>query len=301
VRLSSLSFLIEEAAKNVKRNGLMSLAALSTVAISMAVLGGALFTLFRLHQFAEAQPRQFEMQVFLKEDSSRDDVMDVKRRIQRLPGVTHVTLFSKEQALAEMQQRDREGGTEISAALDNANPLPDRLDVRLEDPRDTRMISAAVKDAEHFPEVHRVQDAQSTLDMIFSLQIVVRNVGLAAAALLFLATSFVIQNTIRLTVFARRREIRVMQLVGATPGFIRMPLVLEGVFYGITGALIATAVVVFVIIQVSNYAGKFVSPLAQNMPPPVGFGFVVAVQVTLGAIIGLIGSLLSIRRFLKKV
>ena len=227
--------------------------------------------------------------------------MNVKRQIQRLPGVAHVTLFTKEQALAEMQQRDKESETQISAALENANPLPDRLDVRLEDPKDTKNISAVIRDKDRFKDVHRVQDAQATLDMIFSLQRVVRNVGLAAAILLFLATSFVIQNTIRLTVFARRREIRVMQLVGATAGFIRMPLVLEGVFYGIVGSLIATAVVVFVIIQVSNYAGKFVSPLAQNLHPPIGFGSVVGVQVGLGAIIGLIGSLLSIRRFLKKV
>ena len=301
MRLSSLSFLIEEALKNVRRNGLMSVAALSTVAISMFVLGGGLLFLYRVHQYADAQPRQFEMEVFLLDTLSREDGLGVKRRIQQLPKVAHVTLHTKEQALAELEDQDKEQRTEIASSIDSANPFPDRLDVRLFDAKDTKAVSTVLRDKSQFPEVHKVRDSQTELNTLFALQRMVRNIGLVVASLLVLATSFVIQNTIRLTVFARRREIRVMQLVGATPGFIRMPLMLEGAFYGIGGAILATAVLVFITVQISAYVSKIASPLAQNLPPPIGFGTVVAVQVGLGAIIGLIGSVLSIRRFLKKV
>ena len=115
--LSSLGFLFDEAGKNIRRNGLMSLAALSTVAISMAVLGGALYFVYRLHQFADAQPRQFEIQVFLQTETPREKVMEIKRRIQTVPYVAHVTLYSKEKALADLEERDRTAGSAITEAV----------------------------------------------------------------------------------------------------------------------------------------------------------------------------------------
>ncbi|MGC8666684.1 MAG: permease-like cell division protein FtsX [Chthonomonadales bacterium] len=299
--LSSISFLMGEAARDIRRNGLMSVAALTTSAISLTVLGGALFTLYRLHQFADAQPRRFEISVFLRPEVPRAAVKEIRRRIQSLPPVERVTLFTKEQAYTELQQADRESSTAIVAALGGANPLPDRLDVRLRDPSATGMIAAVLQDRARFPEVDRVRTARDALQVFLGVQRIVRNVGGGLAALLFIGTAFVIQNTIRLTVIARRREIRIMQLVGATPGFIRMPLVLEGMFYGVFGALVAGGVVLFVVAQVSSYGRRIVSPLAHTMPPAVGPWTVMAVLVAIGALLGSLGSALSIRRFLKAV
>ncbi len=298
--LSGLSFLIAEAAKNIRRNGLMSLAALTTVAISMAVLGGALFTLYRLHQFAEAQPRQFEIAVFLRGDVDRDDVEGIRKRILAIPGVATVSLTTKEQALADLQQKDAAAGTGIASAL-GGNPLPDTLNVRLSDPHANNRVASILRSRNRFPEVEGVREDRETLEKLFMVQRVIRNVGGVAAALLLLATAFVIQNTIRLTVLARRREIRIMQLVGATPGFIRLPLVLEGIFYGVAGSLIAGGLVLFVVAQVSSYGSRLVSPIAQTMPPALGPQITLSVFVCLGAVIGWIGSALSIRRFLKRV
>lgn len=301
MRLSSLWFLIEEAARNIRRNGLMSLASLTTVAITMAVLGGALFTLHRLYQFAEAQPRQFEIQIFLDAEATREQSESVKKRIEELSSVAHVALIPREKALREMEERDRANDTEIVAGLEGANPLPDRLDVRLRDPRDTGQFTQWLGDRKRFPEVEKVLDAHETLEMLFSAQRTVRNVGLAVAALLFVGTAFVIQNTIRLTVFARRREIRIMQLVGATPGFIRFPMVLEGIFYGVAGSAVAAGLVLFVVSQISRFVDRFVSPIEQIMPPPVGPWASLGLLIVLGAAIGWAGSVVSIRRFLKRI
>ncbi len=290
-----------EAVRDIRRNGLMSVAALTTSAISLTVLGGALFTLYRLHQFADAQPRRFEISVFLRPEIPRSDVKEVRRRIQALPFVERVTLFTKEQAYAELQQADRESSTAIVAALGGANPLPDRLDVRLTDASATDAIAGVLQDRNRFPQVDRVRTARDAVQVFLGIQRLVRNVGGGLAAMLFIGTAFVIQNTIRLTVLARRREIRIMQLVGATPGFIRMPLVLEGMFYGVVGALVAGAVVLFVVAQVSAYGRRIVSPLAHSMPPAAGPWTVLAVLVAIGAILGCLGSVLSIRRFLKTV
>jgi cell division transport system permease protein len=301
VGLSSLAFLIDDAGKSIRRNGLMSIAALTTVTIAMAVFGGAVFALYRLHQFADAQPRQFEIAVFLRPDLPREKAMAAQSRIDALPNVARVGLFTREQAMTQLQEDDRSAGSSIAEALAGDNPLPDRLDVRVSDPAMTGRVSAALRDRRAFPEVDRVRDERDTLNKLIATSTLVRNVGCAVAALLFIATTFVIQNTIRLTVVARRREIRIMQLVGATPSFIRFPMVLEGLFYGAAGALVASAIVLFVAYQTSRYVGKFDTPLSQAMPPALGAHVVVASLVACGILIGWTSSMVSIRRFLKRI
>jgi cell division transport system permease protein len=300
VWFSSLEFLIGEAARNIRRNGLMSLAALATVAISMAVLGGSLLTIYRLHQFAEAQPKQFEMEVFLRVDKPRDVTMEVKRRIQALPGVERVTLFTREQAHGKFLEEDQQRGTGIGSEV-AVEAFPDRLDISLSDPRRTKSVADAIRDATVFPEVAQVNAPENEIKILVGAQNVVRNVGGIVAILLILATALVIQNTIRLTVLARRREIRIMQLVGATPGFIRLPMVLEGIFYGAVGAIVAGSVVLYAASKISEFvSSKVLSPLTQNLPSPPAPEMVLLSLVVIGAVIGWLGSVLSIRRFLKR-
>jgi cell division transport system permease protein len=299
--LASVPFLIEEAGKNIRRNGLMSLAALSTVTIAMGVLGGALFTIYRLHQFAQAQPKQFEMEIFLKQDVPREKTEEVQHRIEQIPTVAYVHLFTKEQAWKAIEEKDRARGTNITEALGDDNPLPDRLDVHLKDPRQTAQTAKLLRDSKEYPEIHQVLDAREDLDKVIAFSRLVSNIGGISAVVLFLATSLVIQNTIRLTVAARKREIRIMQLVGATRWFIRLPMILEGIFYGVLGAGIAAGLVVLVASQISNYAGKLVSPLTQNMPEAIAPGLFISGLVGVGAVVGWLGSTLSIRRFLKRI
>ncbi len=300
MRFSSLEFLIGEAARNIRRNGLMSVAALITVAISMAVLGGSLLTIYRLHQFAEAQPKQFEMDVFLKVDATREAAEDVRRRLRQLPQVAKVTLYTREQAHTEFLDKDQREGTGIGSEVP-VTEFPDRLDVGLVDPRKTKSVAAIIRDTNRFPEVAKVNAAEEEIDMLVGAQRMVRNVGGVVAVLLILATALVIQNTIRLTVLARRREIRIMQLVGATPSFIRFPMVLEGIFYGAVGSLLAGMVVVYAASKISEFAGgKLLSPLTQNLPAAAGWEQILLALIGIGAIIGWLGSVLSLRRFLKR-
>ena len=232
---SGLAFLVDDAAKSIRRNGLMSVAALTTVTIAMSVFGGSLFAIYRLKQFADSQPRKFEILAFVRPKATPQQVEDVRARIAAIPGVADVKLYPMDQTLRDLQVEDRRQHTEIMASLDGDNPLPDRLDVRVSDPDITVGVSAQLR-SPRFPELEQVSDENDALAKLIALANVIRNVGGAVAILLFAATAFVIQNTIRLTIYARRREMRVMQLVGATPAFIRLPLLLEGIFYGVAGA-----------------------------------------------------------------
>lgn len=296
MRIAGLFFLIGESARNIRRNGLMSLAALSTVTVAMAVLGGAVLSLYRLHQFAEAQPRQFEIAVFMQFGTVRETTYDVKRRIEQLSGVEAVTLYTKEQAWRDNNPLYGQ----VKDSLDE-NPLSDCLHVRVSTPADTARMSAMFGDATRFPEVEAVRDAHDELTKLLAFSRLVRNIGGAAAALLFLATALLIQNTIRLTVHARRKEIRIMQLVGATPSFIKLPMAIEGIFYGSAGAAIAGALVLLAAHQISVYASEFRSPLAAAIPPGVGPAVVLGALVMGGALVGWLGSVLSVRRFLRRI
>ncbi len=298
--ISSLFFLFEEAGRNIRRNGLMSVAALTTVTIAMAVFGGSLYGIYRLHQFVQAQPGKFEIAVFLRTDAPRDDAVALQQDLRKLPGVASVDLYPREQALSAMMAEDAQRGSGIAAAVEE-NPFPDRLDVRLDDPKQTRTFADRLRDQTAYPKIDAVRDDRETLDKLIATSKLIRNIGGALAVMLFVATAFVIQNTVRLTVYARRREIRIMQLVGATPGFIKLPLVLEAVFYGAIGGLVASGMVLFVVSQVSTYVGRFETPLAQGMPAAIGPRLVLGTLVGVGSAIGGGSGLVAVRRFLRRV
>jgi cell division transport system permease protein len=297
---SAFAFLVDDAAKSIRRNGLMSIAALTTVTVAMAVLGGSLFTIYRLKQFADSQPRRFEILAFVEPKADAAAVESVRDRATRIPGVAAVRVYTKDQALRDLQAEDRRQHTEIVASLEGINPLPDRIDVRVSDPAVTVRVANELR-SPRFPEIEQVRDENDALSKLIALSNVIRNVGGAVAVLLFIATAFVIQNTIRLTIYARRREIRVMQLVGATSAFIRLPFLLEGTFYGAAGATAAACLVLFVVSQVSIYVRQFQTPLTQGVPPAVSSGVIVVMMVTTGAAVGIATSVISLRRFLRKV
>ena len=189
--------------------------------------------------------------------------------------------------------------TRVVAALGGANPLPDRLDIRVTDPSRTRRVSDLLSDQRRFPEIECIRDEADTLDRLIATSDLVRNVGAALAVLMLIATSMVVQNTLRLTVMARADAIAIMRLVGATPSFIRLPLVLEGLFHGVVGAVVAGLLVLVVAAQSSLYVGRFRTPLAETIPAAPQPMVVLAALVATGAALGLITSALAIRRFLK--
>jgi len=297
MRLTSLLFLIQESFLNIRRNGLMSLAALGTVTVALTVLGASLWTAYRIHEIAQQQPQTFnEVDVFLRHEVEREQTLAVQKRLQALPDVKQARLVTKEQAWADLQLRE----PSLTEALPD-DPLPDAFKIELKDAAHVDRLARTLRDKTQFKEIERVNEAGEEVRLMLGFARLVKVLGGCAALGLFIATLFIVQNTIRLTVFARRREIRIMQLVGATPGFIRFPLLLEGLFHGVVGALIAGGIVLFCGQEVSRFAAQMHSPLIGDVPSQIGPLEVVSGIIAIGAFIGLVGSHLSMRRFLKQV
>lgn len=296
MNFGSLAFLIYEGCRNIRRNGLMSLAALGTITVALTILGASAWSAYCLHEIAARQPQRLnEVAVFLQVRTQRDQALAVAERLRNLPNVRTVTLVTKEQAWSET-----EAGQPALKDIALDNPLPDALRIETTDVRGMDALTHMLQDTRRFPDVNWVNASNSEVRSLLALARVIRILGATISLGLFAATLFIVYNTVRLTVFARRREIRIMQLVGATPRFIRFPLLMEGLFYGVAGGCIACGLLWLIAREISRFVQQLHSPLMADISihlSPLEFA---SGLIAIGALIGLMGSFLAVRRFLRQ-
>jgi cell division transport system permease protein len=273
----------------------MTLASVTTVAASLSVLGGFLLVGWQLHRAADNLPRQIEIHLFTKVTTPREEVLQLQSRILRWPGVRSVKLVTKEEAW-QAYVRDYPEKSDLEGIRDN--PLPDKLEIQTRDPDYTTVIAQRLRQAVAFPEIDTVREGGAVLERLIAIARLIRTIGITCAVLLLIATVAVIANAIRVTVFARRREIRIMQLVGATHWFIRLPFVIEGMFDGAAGALLSCGLLLIgyrAFVQAAFHAAPFLRDFHVSVDLPRFFEALTLLGVTIGAL----GSMVSIRRFLK--
>ncbi|MCS7208298.1 MAG: ABC transporter permease [Fimbriimonadales bacterium] len=257
--IDRLRFVLHETRESLLRNATMQAAAISTACIALILLGSASMALYKLDATAQSLPSQFEAEVFLKMSATRQQAVELKARIEAMPEVERVTLTPREEA---WEQQKRELADEVNLA-DIPNPLPDKLTVRVRDPA---TLPAVAQQIAQSPLVEEVIDSRQELQTVLSIARLVRWIGLGAGGVLLLAALILIYNTVRLTIFSRQREVRVMALVGATLRSIRLPFVLEGMVQGIVGGVLAAVLVLLGATLVSDYAVRQ-WPFLRDTPP----------------------------------
>jgi cell division transport system permease protein len=297
MRFSSVIYLLQEGYLNIRRNGLMTIAALGVVAVTLTILGASLWSVFRINEIAQMQPETFnEVDVFVNEDMERDDVLALQPRLAAMPNVARVTFVPREQAWKELTNDEKA----LTAAMPE-DPLPDAFRIEMRQAKYVAELAQTLRDKKAFPEVEHVTDAGAEVRLMLAFARLIKVIGFGVATALFIATMFIVYNTIRLTVFARRREIRIMQLVGATSWFIRLPLLIEGLFHGVAGALLAAVVVSIGARQVGGFVDQIHSPLIPNIPSRATPVTMTLLLVVIGAFVGIAGSNMSIRKYLKQI
>ncbi|MGE5453692.1 MAG: permease-like cell division protein FtsX [Methylocystaceae bacterium] len=294
--MSNLRFYFREAFTSLRRNRVLSLATMFTVTVCVLVLGIALLVYLNTGHFVKQLESNVEMVVFLDNNLSRTEVQAFATSLEALPGVDDVHFTPREEALKELESRFALGDDyDLQGTLGGDNPLPDTYRVKAADPHQVPQLAQYI---EVMPGVTKIRYGQGIIDKIFAVTRLVRNVSLALVILLGTGAVFLIANTIRLAIFARRKEIYLMRLVGATGWFIRWPFFIEGIFLGFVGSMIATAFV---------YSGY--SYLLANIGVTSAFLPLISDQqliaqlmgslVGCGVVLGLLGTWISVNRYLK--
>lgn len=286
-------FFTREALRSMGRNAAPSFAAMATVLVTLIVLGVFIPIVQATTGAANDVRKRVLVDVYLKAGATRADRDRVASQIKQAPYVGKVEFVSKQQAYAEQKRRDPQ-----AYALLGANPLPDTFRVTPSNPDDAGRLKAALGGARPIdPSIDEVRDSKRQAGKILEATRFVKLTVGALAALLIIASILLIANTIRLSLFARRREVEVMKLVGATDWFIRWPFVIEGVICGACGAVLA--ILVLLVAKVA-----LLDPLANDFaliaaPDTLPFGLLVAILVGAGIAVSALGSGLSLRRFLQ--
>jgi cell division transport system permease protein len=290
--LNSLRYVFKETLISLRRNAWMSLASVATVAISLVILGFALTLVYNTTQMAANIESDIEISTFMRTDQTAEQVSQAKAEIEKLPEVRSVDLVTKEKALEQFR------ATLSSELIDNlggSNPLPDKLTVKAFKPDQVKLLADKVA---QLPGVDKVQYGQGVVDKIIEFTHWVRWIGISMIGLLGLASIVLISITIKFTVFARRREVQIMKFVGATDWFIRWPFLMEGMVLGLVGAIISTVIVVYGYISLISYLHNHLAfiPVVND---PIFVRNLVLLLLGSGALIGSLGSMASLRKFLR--
>ena len=287
----NIEFLIHEAFVGIWRNGIMALASLSTIALSFTILGAFVLLGFGTKSFIDRELGKFEIGVYLDRSVGRPEAIELGKKLMQTKGVKEVFFIPKEDAWPDFKKNM---SSKIDLSGVESNPLPDSYRVKVHNAKVVEQIAQAIRTMEG---VERVKEGRTELRHVLAIASFVRYVSTLAGAILFITCIFIISNAIRLTMFARRKEIRIMQLVGATDGFIRIPLVIEGMLLGALGALISLGLLRAAGYYLAGVAEKMM-PLLRQISSGINAGQFACGLVITGALVGTLGSLVSIRKFL---
>ncbi|MHB9149394.1 MAG: permease-like cell division protein FtsX [Thermoleophilia bacterium] len=290
--MGRIKFFLSEAFRSLWRNYFMTIAAVVTVFLSMFLLGVVMVFVYNINAVLKDVEQKVEITIYLKDSASGDEIEALRQEIVDLPEVKEVQFIDKDEALKRLKE-DLKEHEELLQDLPS-NPLPASFEVALKDPELAGTV--AVK-FEGRPIVEEVRYGKELAERIFKVTSVIRNISAVFVLLLGGVSILLISNTIRLSIYARRREVEIMKLVGATNWFIRWPFIIEGLAVGLVGAIAALA---FVILGTDFVMDRIRENL---MFLTVPFDAVSTVQITLvilgvGAVIGAVGSGLGLRRFL---
>ena len=294
MRFSTKQYFIKETYKSIRRNGFMSFASLSTVAVSLLVLGMFLMIFLNTNNLAQYLENQVQISVYMQDSATDKELASVKDKLTKMPGVVKVTQVSKQEALERFRKRlgDQD---QLLNSLGKENPFPNSFEVQVDNPERIKVLTPQIG---QLNKVETAKFGQEVVEHLFQLTKILRFGGILLVVFLAMATLFIISNTIRLTVFARRKEVIIMKYVGATDWFIRWPFILEGMTLGFFGAVVA-----FILIN-SIYSGlltRIHATLAflPLLPTSPLLFYVDLFLLAAGTGIGALGSYISLRKFLR--
>ncbi len=307
--MSRLFFFIQEAFRALRRNGAPSMAAVVTTVVTVILLG-VLIPIFQTTQAKSEEIRdQLEFRVSVYDDATQGEISQLQRKLEAIPHVASVRLINKAEALAELEKTLGTKKSERLLQELHSNPLPRNFAVKADDASHLAAVRAEVTPpgpngkpqpiSPIIPVKDGVWDRQEGSKKIEQVTSALKIILTVITALLIVASLMLVGNTIRLSIYTRRREIEVMRLVGATRWFIRWPFMIEGVVVGFMGGLVAILVLWLGKITIVDPLSDTFSWAAAQNSSTLSFPALVAILFGAAVLVSAVGSGVTLRRFLK--
>jgi len=290
LKVKTYGYFAKEAATGLVRNGIMTITAVITITMALLILGCFYIVVVNTNHFAEMAKGILEIRAYLTEDSNS---IALQNKIIGFSGVKNVRFVPKEEGAQWLEKTL--GVKNLRNYLADGNPLPNMLNIKLTDDADVKKLAAKVGTLRGVDEVEYGEKFVESMLLVIQ---VIWVIGISLVIILAIVVLYIIMNTIRLTVFARRKEIEIMKLVGATDWFIRWPFIMEGIMLGLGGALLSVILISKSYHILFHYIKQFAPFIPLLGVQSINMGLFCLVSLV-GLAFGALGSIVSIKRFLK--
>ena len=288
MKIKTMWYFTKEASIGLSRNGLMTLATIVTIILSLIVLGSFYIVISNTNFLMDMAKGVLELRVYLQDGA---DPYDLQSKIIEFQGVKDVAYIPKEKGAAWLEKNL--GVKDLFVATDN--PLPNMINIKLQDDAKVKTLAKKIEALEGIDEV---EYGETFVEAMLIIVQIIWVLGISLVAIIGIVVLYIIVNTIRITVFARRKEIEIMKLVGATDWFIRWPFMIQGVLLGMIGAIIALLLLskgYSLLVQYIKQVAPFIPLLAERTVNRQMF----VLMTTLGVFFGVLGSMVSLKKFLR--
>lgn len=293
MKFSTVKRHFRESIKSLGRNSWMTIASVSAVTVTLILVGVFALIMMNLNKVATDLENDVEIKVLIDETADEAAEKALIEKVKKLPDVSEMTYSTKED---ELNKLVKDFGDDFKL-FEQSNPLRNVIYVKAADPQQTAKVAKTIDKYEY---TYDVMYGEGKVEKLFNFLNISRNVGIVLILGLLFTAIFLISNTIRITIIARRDEIEIMKLVGATNSFVRIPFLLEGMWLGILGSIIPIAVVT----TLYHNIYKIIAPRLQGeLVQLLDFSPLVyqvsGLLLLIGVLIGIWGSFMSVRKFLK--
>ena len=288
---------IRDAFKSVIRNFSLSLASISCITITLIIIAVSLIASLNVQNFTKVIEKDMTIVVFLNNDADEKDAEEIEAKIKKMSNVSEYVFLTKKQVKSRMQAESEVFNTVLENFDDSESPLKDTFQIKV---KDINKIKQTAEKIEKYPNVAVVRYGEGMVDKMVSAFSSIEKITYTIVIALTLITIFLIINTIKLTIAARKKEIGIMRLVGASNFTIKTPFIIEGMILGLFGSIIPIVLVTYGYIAFYNhFNGYLYSELVKLIKPEPFIYQISLVVLGTGILVGMIGSARAVRKFLK--
>ena len=288
---------IRDAFKSVVRNFSLSLSSVSCITITLIIIAFALLISENVKNFTNEIVSDVTIVAFLNSDVTEDDKLDFQSQLDKIDNVEVYTSKTKEEVKNDMILENETFSEILSDWSEEENPLKDTYTIKV---KDVNSIGITADEIKQLDNVSNVQYGEGLVEKLVGVFEAIQKITVFAALALIVVTVFLIINTIKLTIFSRKREIAIMRLVGASNTRIKLPFVVEGILLGIIGSILPIVTIVFGYTSLYEYfGGKLFSPIIKLISPMPFILYTSVLVLLVGMIVGMIGSSRAVRRYIR--